>query len=85
MTSAAAYAAAALAEIGGCFAFWAGLRLGRTVLWTVLLLAALVLFAVLLKRHPKRKEEDQREDHETAPLDQPEARGLNCNLMSHTL
>ncbi len=27
MTSVAVYAAAALAEIAGCFAFWAGLRL----------------------------------------------------------
>ncbi len=28
---------------------------------------------------------DQGENHETAPLDQPEARGINCNRMSQTL
>ncbi len=36
-------------------------------------------------RHSQRKEGDQGEDHETAPLDQPEARGVNCNPMSQTL
>ncbi len=50
MTSMAVYAAAALAEIGGCFAFWAWLRLGRSALWTVPGVAALVLFAVSLTR-----------------------------------
>src|SRR3546814_9901336 len=33
MLSLPVYAAAALAEIGGCFAFWAWLRLGRSALW----------------------------------------------------
>lgn len=44
------YASAALAEIGGCFAFRACLRFGKAVLWTVPGTAALVLFAVLPAR-----------------------------------
>lgn len=44
------YAAAAVAEIGGCFAFWSWLRLGRTALWVVPGIAALALFAYLLTR-----------------------------------
>ena len=35
-------------------------------------------------RRTNRNEEDQGKNHETAPLDQPEARGINCNLMSQT-
>jgi len=46
----AIYAAAAIAEIGGCFAFWAWLRLGKSALWLVPGMAALVLFAYLLTR-----------------------------------
>ena len=46
----AVYAAAALAEIGGCFAFWAWARLGRSALWLLPGIAALVLFAALLTR-----------------------------------
>lgn len=46
----ALYAAAALAEIAGCFAFWAWLRLSRHWLWTVPGVACLVVFAVLLTR-----------------------------------
>lgn len=46
----AIYLGAAVAEIGGCFAFWAWLRLGKSVLWIVPGIAALVLFAVLLTR-----------------------------------
>jgi small multidrug resistance family-3 protein len=42
------YVAAALAEIGGCFAFWAWLRLDRSPLWLVPGAAALLLFAWLL-------------------------------------
>ena len=42
------YLAAALAEIGGCFAMWAWWRLGPSVLWLVPGLASLVLFAWLL-------------------------------------
>lgn len=48
MTTVAAYVAAALAEIAGCFAFWAWLRLGRTIWWIVPGLASLALFAWLL-------------------------------------
>ncbi|GJE00309.1 MULTISPECIES: YnfA family protein [Methylobacterium] len=50
MTTLLAYAAAALAEIAGCFAFWAWLRLGRSPLWLLPGLGSLVLFAVLLTR-----------------------------------
>jgi small multidrug resistance family-3 protein len=42
------YAAAALAELAGCFAFWAWLRLGRSVWWLAPGVAALLLFAWLL-------------------------------------
>jgi small multidrug resistance family-3 protein len=44
------YLLAACAEIGGCFAFWAWLRLGRTELWLVPGLASLALFAWALTR-----------------------------------
>ena len=50
MRAFAIYAAAALAEIGGCFAFWAWLRLGKSALWVVPGMAALALFAYLLTR-----------------------------------
>ena len=50
MQTIAIYLAAALAEIAGCFAFWAWLRLGRPALWLVPGLAALALFAFLLTR-----------------------------------
>lgn len=46
----AAYAAAALAEIAGCFAFWAWLRLGRSALWLAPGMLSLALFAWLLTR-----------------------------------
>jgi small multidrug resistance family-3 protein len=39
------YILAAFAEIGGCFAFWAWLRLGRTALWLAPGMASLALFA----------------------------------------
>jgi len=42
------YLAAALAEIAGCFAFWAWLRLGRSMLWLVPGIVSLALFAWLL-------------------------------------
>ena len=48
MTSIAAYIGAALAEIAGCFAFWAWLRLDRSALWLIPGIAALALFAWLL-------------------------------------
>lgn len=44
------FIAAALAEIGGCYAFWAWLRMGRSPLWAAAGVALLVLFAVLLTR-----------------------------------
>jgi small multidrug resistance family-3 protein len=46
--SAIAYIGAALAEIAGCFAFWAWLRLDRTPWWLVPGMASLGLFAYLL-------------------------------------
>lgn len=42
------YLGAAIAEIAGCFAFWAWLRLGRSVLWVLPGTASLILFAWLL-------------------------------------
>lgn len=48
MTTLAVYAAAALAEIGGCFAFWAVLRLERSAWWLAPGVASLILFAWLL-------------------------------------
>ncbi|MES2602335.1 MAG: YnfA family protein [Pseudomonadota bacterium] len=46
------YTAAALAEIGGCFAFWAWLRLGKSIWWIVPGTASLLLFAYLLTLVP---------------------------------
>lgn len=46
------YAAAAIAEIAGCFAFWAWLRQDRSALWVAPGIAALVLFAWLLTLAP---------------------------------
>jgi small multidrug resistance family-3 protein len=43
-----AYVGAAIAEIAGCFAFWAWLRLGKPAWWLIPGCAALVLFACLL-------------------------------------
>lgn len=42
------YAGAALAEIAGCFAFWAWLRLGASGWWLVPGMLSLALFAYLL-------------------------------------
>ena len=50
MQSFAFYVAAALCEIAGCFAFWAWLRLERSVLWVVPGTASLLLFAYLLTK-----------------------------------
>lgn len=47
-----AYPMAALCEIGGCFAFWAWWRLGRSALWLPPGLAVLALFAWLLAQVP---------------------------------
>ena len=46
----AIYVGAAIAEIAGCFAFWAWLRLGRSALWVIPGIVSLVLFAYLLTR-----------------------------------
>lgn len=43
-----AYGGAALAEIAGCFAFWAWLRLGKPLWWVAPGLVSLSLFASLL-------------------------------------
>ncbi len=44
------YAVAAGAEIAGTFAFWAWLRLGRSILWVVPGVASLIVFAIVLTR-----------------------------------
>ena len=46
----AVYLLAAFAEIGGCFAFWAWLRLGRSAWWAIAGVAALIAFAWFLTR-----------------------------------
>ncbi len=48
MRSLLLYAAGAIAEIAGCFSFWAWLRLGKPIWWLVPGLASLSLFAYLL-------------------------------------
>ena len=50
MTSFTFYVAAAVVEIGGCFAFWAWLRLGKSVYWILPGIISLMIFAVLLTR-----------------------------------
>lgn len=50
MPSLIAYIAAAFAEIAGCFAFWAWLRMDKSPLWAIPGAASLVLFALLLTR-----------------------------------
>jgi small multidrug resistance family-3 protein len=52
VTSVFIYSAAALAEIAGCFAFWAWLRQGQNPAWLALGLPALVAFAWLLTLAP---------------------------------
>ena len=48
MTSLLWYCLAALGEIGGCFAFWAWLRMHKSPLWALPGTAALILFALAL-------------------------------------
>jgi small multidrug resistance family-3 protein len=48
MTNVLAFVGAAVAEIAGCFAFWAWLRLGHSAWWAIPGTASLVLFAYLL-------------------------------------
>ncbi len=44
------YVMAAIAEIAGCFAFWAWLRLDKSPLWLIPGVIALTIFAYLLTR-----------------------------------
>ena len=44
------YILAALGEIGGCFSFWAWLRLHKSPLWTIPGTVSLILFALFLTR-----------------------------------
>lgn len=46
--TAAVYGSAAVAEIAGCFSFWAWLRLGKSAWWLVPGMGSLALFAYLL-------------------------------------
>lgn len=48
MTSLAAFVGAAVAEIAGCFAFWAWLRLDKSPWWLLPGVLSLALFAYLL-------------------------------------
>jgi small multidrug resistance family-3 protein len=48
--SLAIYVAAGFAEIAGCFAFWAWLKLGRSILWSLPGILSLCLLAFLLTR-----------------------------------
>jgi small multidrug resistance family-3 protein len=46
------FAGAAVAEIAGCFAFWAWLRSGQSIWWTLPGVASLIVFAWLLTLAP---------------------------------
>ena len=48
MVTIAAYISAAIAEIAGCFAFWAWLRLDKSIWWLAPGMVSLALFAYLL-------------------------------------
>nr|WP_293950168.1 hypothetical protein [Sneathiella sp.] len=48
MPTIAAYIGAAIAEIAGCFAFWAWLRMDKPIWWLIPGVISLVLFAWLL-------------------------------------
>ncbi|MDO8608881.1 MAG: YnfA family protein [Phaeospirillum sp.] len=50
MLSIPIYVLAAFAEIGGCFAFWAWLRLGKSMVWLLPGTISLAAFAWLLTR-----------------------------------
>ena len=52
MLTLSVYAGAALAEIAGCFSFWAWLRLGKSPLWLVPGMLSLAVFAWLLTLSP---------------------------------
>lgn len=51
-STALVYAGAALAEIVGCFAFWAWLRQGQSPLWALAGIPSLIAFAWLLTLAP---------------------------------
>ena len=48
MQTSLAYVGAAFAEIAGCFAFWAWLRLDKSAWWLIPGALSLLLFAYLL-------------------------------------
>jgi small multidrug resistance family-3 protein len=48
MRSIAFFLLAALGEISGCYAFWVWWKLGRSILWTIPGIVALIIFAVAL-------------------------------------
>lgn len=50
MSAVVIYIGAAIAEIAGCFAFWAWLRLGKSAFWLAPGVVSLLLFAFLLTR-----------------------------------
>lgn len=50
MRSALFYLLAAVAEIAGCFAFWAWSRLDKSALWIIPGTMSLILFALFLTR-----------------------------------
>ncbi|MBS4075988.1 YnfA family protein [Ameyamaea chiangmaiensis] len=52
MSPALVYLPAAIAEISGCYALWAWLRLGRSALWLIPGAGALAAFATLLALSP---------------------------------
>ncbi|MDX0701014.1 YnfA family protein [Sinorhizobium medicae] len=52
VSTGAIFAAAALCEIAGCFAFWAWLRLAKSSFWLVPGVVSLVAFAYLLTLVP---------------------------------
>lgn len=52
LASVTVFVLAALSEIAGCFAFWAWLRMGKSPIWLVPGVAALVAFAYLLTLAP---------------------------------
>ena len=50
MNTVAIYIAATITEIGGCFAFWSWLRLGRSPWWAIVGVVSLATFGILLTR-----------------------------------
>ena len=52
MIAAALYVTAAIAEIAGCFAFWAWLRLDKSALWLIPGTLSLMVFAWVLTLSP---------------------------------